>query len=169
MEIIINSKKHGNKTILIDDEDFEEFNKNIWTVYKNLHSFYIKRMVYINNKRTVLNYHRQILKLFHGDNSIVDHINHNGLDNRKCNLRIVTKTQNNQNSTSRKNSSSKYLGVAYNKRDNKWQANIRINKKLLFLGYFPFTNEGEINAAKTYNKAAIKYFGEFANLNIINN
>lgn len=93
----------------------------------------------------------------------VDHSNHNTTDDRIEKLRAASKTENGRNRTSAKNSSSKYLGVHWNKKNQKWYASIRINTKLIHLGCF----EVETEAALAYNKAAIKYFGEFANLNII--
>lgn len=92
-------------------------------------------------------------------NDIVDHINNNTLDNRKCNLRIVTHQQNSMNKKSSKNSTSKYIGVSKN--HNKWQANIRINGNLLYLGKF----NTEIEAAKVRDTATKEHFGEYGNLN----
>lgn len=65
------------------------------------------------------------------------------------------------NCKSYKNSSSKYKGVTWYKEREKWMVRININKKHIFLGYF----ESEIEAAKAYNDAAIKYYGEYARLN----
>lgn len=92
---------------------------------------------------------------------MVDHINHNPLDNRMCNLRICTNAENLRNKKSYKNSSSKYKGVSWYKRGSKWAAQIRLNNKKKFLGYF--TSEEE--AARAYDKAAKEMHGEFAYLN----
>jgi len=92
---------------------------------------------------------------------VCDHINHNGLDNRKANLRNCTLTQNNANSRPAKNSSSKYKGVSFNKTRKKFAAYIKKNGKQKHLGHF--TNE--IEAAKAYDQAAKKYHGRFALLN----
>ena len=92
----------------------------------------------------------------------VDHINQNGLDNRKANLRPATHTQNNCNRKKfSKNTYSKYKGVCWKKKIKKWTAQIGFNNKMIFLGYF----HDEVAAAKAYDQAAIKYHREFAALN----
>jgi hypothetical protein len=100
------------------------------------------------------------------DHLVVDHINHNGLDNRKANIRPATRAQNNFNKliVKRKDSSSKYKGVNWKKCKKKWQARIHVNGECKFIGYF----KDEIQAAKAYDKAAKKYHGEFASLNFPN-
>jgi hypothetical protein len=105
--------------------------------------------------------HREILRP--PGHLVVDHINHNGLDNRKANLRHATRAQNNFNRLIiiREDSSSKYKGVSWRKRKKKWRARICINGERKHIGYF----KDEIHAAKAYDKAAKKYHGEFASLN----
>lgn len=104
--------------------------------------------------------HRTIIQASPGME--VDHINGNGLDNRKSNLRFCSRQQNTHNQKHQKGRASKYKGV--NKRKNKWQARIQLpNKKRICLGAF----YDEADAAKAYNEAALKYFGEFSRLNII--
>ena len=92
----------------------------------------------------------------------VDHINHNGLDNRKRNLRIVTTQQNIWNTRGRDNNiSSKYKGVSWHKNKQKWEARIRIDNKPKYLGYF----DDEKEAAEAYDRTAKKHRGEYAFLN----
>lgn len=91
----------------------------------------------------------------------VDHINGNGTDNRRENLRIASHAQNLANRDGWRNSSSKYKGVTFYKRDQKWQAKIAPHGKSIHLGYF----EDEMEAAKAYNAAALQHFGAFARLN----
>ena len=102
--------------------------------------------------------HRAILGLGFGDKRQTAHRNHNGLDDRRANLRICTYTQNAQNQLPAKNLSSKYKGVSRFRRDKKWQVSIKNNGKLIFLGHF----NNEVEAAKAYDKAAKRIFGEFA-------
>lgn len=165
--IIVNSKTYGIKNVLIDDEDYEFVIKHKWFVIKGGNTFYVVRNCYRTGKQKRLWLHREIMNP--ADNMDVDHKNNDGLDNRKSNLRVVTRTQNSQNRTSKKNGNSKYLGVCLHKKKNVvavyWTAHIRVNKKLKWLGQFPYNSDGELKAAKAYDVAALKYHGEFANLN----
>ena len=146
---------------IVDDDDFEKLMRfNKWYAVKQKNSFYAKcNITLAPGRRTTLKMHRVIMNAKPGQ--IVDHINGNGLDNRKCNLRIVDDQKNAANRKSHSGSSSKYKGVSWHKQHNKWQANICVNGKFLYLGIFP----NEIDAALAYDDAAIKYFGEFARLN----
>lgn len=90
-----------------------------------------------------------------------DHIDGNKLNNQKTNLRIATRTENARNQRPVRGGSSQYKGVGWHKAANKWRADIRINGELKYLGLFT----DEIQAAKSYNEAATKYFGEFAQIN----
>ena len=97
-------------------------------------------------------------------NKSIDHINRNRLDNRKCNLRMATQSQNNCNVSKYKNNTSGYKGVyyaPYNNKTNPWKAQIRINNKNKGIGYFKTADE----AAKAYDKMAIELHKEFAWLN----
>lgn len=96
------------------------------------------------------------------DNLYIDHINRNGLDNRKANLRPATALQNSWNMKKfRRKCGSRYKGVTWNKRQNKWVAQVQANGKVKFVGYF----DDERQAGKAYDAAARKYHGEFAALN----
>jgi len=90
-----------------------------------------------------------------------DHINGNGLDNRKLNLRTVTRGQNLRNKGKLPRNTSGFKGVNWSKAYGFWGAEIVTNRKKKFLGYFDHILE----AADAYNKAALLYHGEYARLN----
>jgi hypothetical protein len=94
---------------------------------------------------------------------LVDHENQDGLDNRRANLRIATRSQNNANQRRRKDNTSGYKGVVWHKRERRWQAQIQVEGKCLYLGGF----DDPKDAAQAYNVAAFTHFGEFARLNEI--
>lgn len=99
------------------------------------------------------------------ENKYIDHINGDGLDNRRCNLRFCTNTENQRNSIKRKITTSKYKGVCWSKVSEKWYSSITINYKQINLGFY----DSESEAAIAYNIAAKKNFGEFARLNEVEN
>ena len=94
-------------------------------------------------------------------NLLVDHINHDGLNNTRKNLRLATHAQNKRNQRSFKPASSKYKGVYYAKQEKAYRADIQYNGKKIFLGRF----KKETDAAKAYDKKAKELFAEFACLN----
>jgi hypothetical protein len=90
-----------------------------------------------------------------------DHINHNGLDNRRANLRNCTRSENQCNQRKRKGCTSKYRGVYWYKPYGKWMVRIELHDYQMFIGYYI----NEEDAARAFNDAAIRLHGEFANLN----
>ena len=158
--------KRSNIIALVDDEDYERLNQYKWCLHKSsencFYAFRARRITDTSTFTKVILLHREVLNF---PNSKIDHIDHNGLNCQKYNLRLATQQQNIMNSSKRKNTSSKYKGVSWHKVHNYWVASIKINGKSIHLG----SNVNEISAAELYNKAAIRYFGEFANLNIIEN
>ena len=121
-----------------------------------------KRKIYARSGRNsgMVLMHRLIMKC---PDKWIDHINNNGLDNRKSNLRIVTASQNAMNRKKLSNTSSIYKGVGYHIKHGKWQAQIKVNRKIQYIGLF----KNEIDAALAYNEAAKRLHGEFAKLNVI--
>jgi len=151
-----------NKFALVDPADYPHLSKYKWHLAKAKHTNYAARWqrTPASNKRKKIWMHRQIAEP--PKNLLVDHINHNGLDNRRANLRIATHSQNlaNRKKTTRK-TLSKYKGLEFDKTTNKFKARISINSKTIYLGSF----KSESDAAKAYDKAAIKYHKQFACLN----
>lgn len=119
---------------------------------------YARQTITSNGKKHSLFMHRFVLAV----DSLVDHINGNGLDNRRSNLRLATKMQNAWNCFPR-DGSSKFKGVSWYSSGNKWRAQITIHKKRKHLGYFI----SEEDAAAAYDVEAIKHFGEYARLNLL--
>lgn len=108
--------------------------------------------------------HRVILsrKLRHSNFELTDHKNRDKLDNCRSNLRPATYLQNSGNQKTGYGSS-KFKGVSWYKVTEKWLSQIQFEGKTKHLGYFT----DELDAAKAYNEAALKHFGEFARLNVI--
>lgn len=149
---------------MVDDDMFEEISKYSWQAHKCNHTVYAERTYFENGEKKCTSMHRQILEL--GDSKLKgDHIDHNGLNNQRSNLRVATFRQNNMNRTSLNGSASKYLGVHLhiNRKTGytRWTAQIRIGGKQTCLGYF----KDEEYAAKKYDEFAKIHHKEFANLN----
>lgn len=145
-------------TALIDDEDFEFLNQFKWQ-FQPLPDGNGEAFVRIPM-------HQMIMQTPFGQ--VVDHRDSNRLNNQKYNLRNCTQLQNIKNqrkpkSFAGKQTSSKFKGVSWNKRERKWEAAITNNRRRINLGRFTIEKE----AAKAYNQAAILYHGDFARLNEI--
>lgn len=147
---------------IIDDEDYEKISKYKWYSLKNRNRIIATARVTINKKRKRIQLHRIILNMT-DPKIIVDHINRNTLDNRKCNLRICTNQQNCMNVGKNKNSTSGYKGVSLKRciNEDRWQSNIGYNFKHIYLGLYQTKEE----AAKAYDRKALELFGDFAYLN----
>ena len=145
---------------IVDEEDYEKISSFKWHVRKTKHAKYAGHSERAGKTCVSTRMHRVILGLKKGDGLEVDHINRNGLDNRRCNLRICTKQQNQMNSI-KKRGNNKYKGVSFFKAQKKYAAIITKNRKKHFLGCYC----NKEKAAIAYNEAAIRYFGEYARLN----
>jgi hypothetical protein len=151
-----------NKVAFVDDKDYEWLNQYKWYSDKSYNCWYAVRVIWVNKKFVKIYMHREILGLKKGDKIQVDHQNHNGLDNQRRNIRVSSQSQNNGNFCKTKGSSV-YKGVCWDIRKKKWLAQIQFNNRHYFLGYF----NNEEDAAHAYDKAALEFFGEFANLNFL--
>lgn len=176
--IIANSKTHGKKEILVSDCDYEELSKYKWAVSANkrvngeLFFYAMRGVLDKNGKFRHTKMHRVILGIT--DKSILcDHKDGNTLNNQRENLRMCSKKENNANRIKRSVTNSKYKGV-YKMSKTKtlkngeiktytfWAVSLTSNKKQIYIGTF----KNEEDAARAYDEAAIKYHGEFANLNL---
>jgi hypothetical protein len=140
-------------TAIVDDADYEILSRHRWCVPPAGKRPYALRTVGDTGRRLAM--HRVILNA--PDGLQVDHINGDGLDNRRSNLRLATNAQNLQNQKRRSTNTSGYKGVSLY-RDGRWSARIRANGRRVFLGYFATPEL----AHAAYCAAAEKYHGEFA-------
>ena len=150
-EIVLYDRYNNEKCrALIDLDDIDKVKKYKWGLENN----YVSAS--INGKRVKL--HRLIMNC--PDDKLIDHINHNTLDNRKINLRICTSSQNQMNTNKRIDNSSGVKGVNWNKSKERWQAYITIDKKYIYLGTF----KNKDDAIKARNEAEEKYQKDFRRL-----
>ena len=160
--IQIFSEKHGSFNVLIDTEDLDKVQNYQWCVSKpysprmNCDMFYISTS---NKKAQHKLLHRLIVDCSAG--MVVDHIDGDTMNNRRSNLRICTRQQNNMNRRTYPNNTSGHRGVHHTseryKYKNRWLANIKVNRKLICLGYFATFEE----AVAAREAAEQKYYGEY--------
>ena len=155
------------KFAIVDDYDYDNLSKFNWflqsTKCKNSYKYYAVRHVKVDGKTKAILMHRYILNP--SNIELIDHIDGNGLNNQRNNLRACNPSQ---NCINRKPiGESKFLGVhkvTHKKGQNEyvyWRAQLRFGKNRINLGQ----SKDEVLAAKLYDEAAKKYHGEFANLN----
>lgn len=142
---------------LVDDEDFIFLSQWKWNC--NGQGYASRYNPNGKHRGSAIFMHRVILGSDEG--TIVDHINGDPLDNRRCNLRVCTTAQNSYNRKVRKDSKTGVKGIT--RHGNKWRAKISINKKRTIIGDFKNIDE----ASKAYNDAALKYYGDFARLSVV--
>ena len=147
------------KMAIVDNEDFEWLSQWKWHIIKGPTTYYAARADYSQKPRQYLYMHRVIMNL--PPEEEVDHIDGNGLDNRRANLRSCTHRQNCANSQKHRDGlrshPSRFKGVSWHTQRGMWRARIRSR----YLGCFSC----EVEAARVYNVEALKCFGEFAKLN----
>jgi hypothetical protein len=158
------------KVAIVDDEDYEWLRQWKWH-YQRISCGTGAGYAARNRRKEDPDYpglilmHRVIMAA--PDCIEVDHINNDGLDNQRHNLRLATHCRNQQNRAKYSITSSRFKGVAWHEETKKWRAYIRIEGKpgrkgkMLHLGLF----RSEVRAAKAYDNAARDYFGEFASVN----
>jgi hypothetical protein len=137
--------------VLVDDDDYDRLSRYRWYFTGGYATRYYKRRFIMM--------HRDILPAPPGKE--VDHINGNRLDNRRCNLRLATRTQNCFNRGPARNSATGYKGVSVRREDGLYVAYFKMERHRSYLGSYKTAEE----AAKAYDCAARYYAGEFAKTN----
>jgi hypothetical protein len=167
MELIITTKKGEQFIVNYDEQDHKMISKHKWHIKRSHNLLYAQASLKVSElaigkKKGSIKMHRYILGLT--DPKIEsDHIDGNGLNNSRSNLRVCNHQRNSFNRRSHHDSLSKYKGVHYDVSIKKWRSRICVSGKSKYLGVF----KDEVSAALVYNKAAIEAFGEFAKLNKI--
>ncbi len=141
----------GGYIAYVDAADYPEISRWRW----HMKSGYAMR---VENGRQIY-MHREIMKPPKG--KVVDHIHGNRMDNTRANLRNVTPAENRRNHPKHRGSSSRYFGVSYLRKRDKWQAAFFLNGRSTFIGHY----DSEIEAARAYDRAAVEQLGESARLN----
>jgi hypothetical protein len=145
------------KVAKVDDADFDWLSQWKWSWHYAGYAFRMYRTHYTLHRVAMA---RAIMDLAASDKRVVDHINGDSLDNRRCNLRVCSRAENMRNVKLRRTSISGYKGVSHTKEWG-WRVKLQVNGKVISGGTFLTSAE----AAKAYDELAIKYHGEFARLN----
>ena len=146
---------------LVDDEDHADLSRYNWRAVVRRNTVYALRTSFQRfGPRRSIKMHRQILGLSPGQKPDVDHIDGDGLNNTRKNLRPASLSQNGANQRPQRGKSSRFKGVR--RKGGRWVAEIRIDKARRALGYFVSEEE----AARAYDSAARAAFGVYARLNL---
>lgn len=151
---------NGYKAV-VDDEDYEMLNQWTWRALERRRTVYAYRNAYVNGKRRPIYMHREIAQP--GESLQVDHIDHDGLNNCRSNLRVCTSKQNSYNTRkTRSTTASRFKGVKYYKDRGKWVASIIRDGTSRYLGAY----DTEREAAEMYDAYAARLSGEYAFVNM---
>lgn len=152
--------KHGEgKFAIVDDEDYEFLSQYKWFAFYPGRGNHVYARAIVNKKDFLM--HKLLIKSPEG--MVIDHIDGNSLNNQRKNLRVCSIADNVKNQKIRIDNKSGFKGVYWKKDKRKWEVTLQINGNKIFGGYY----KNKIDAAKAYNFHALKYFGEFAKINII--
>jgi hypothetical protein len=151
--------QHG-RVALVDSADFDLVRRYRWRLHQLPHGTYVLARVYTSGQIKRVYMHRLILGLTN-PLELADHINGDGLDNRRSNLRVANRSENACNSGKRVNNTSGFKGVSFFKRYQRFRATICVNGKQVHIGYY---DTAEV-AARAYDARAIEVHGAFAYLN----
>lgn len=150
--------------VKVDADNYEVLSQFRWYAKAKDRRVYAARTQRINGVSKTIMMHREIIEV--PDGMFVDHIDRNTLNNRRDNLRLATKSQNNWNTPARRGSNtSQFKGVHFDSHANKWIARIKAERRTVHIGLFVSEEE----AARAYDNAAKQYHGEFAYLNFWGN
>ncbi len=145
---------------IVDDDVYEWASKHKWFTQRSGRRFYACRRVGKQNAQTQLFLHREILNAPKG--IMVDHINGDGLDCTRGNMRLASNAENQHNTPKRVNNTSGYKGVSFHRPNGKWRASLQLHGKQIHVGYFSAIEDAVI----AYDQAALRYHGEFATTNL---
>lgn len=143
------------KHALIDLEDWDKIRPYKWSTWETTGGVYAHTL---SGKKRIIMHHLILPRIV---SYVIDHRDRNGLNNLRTNLRYATYAENARNKCKSYRNTSGYKGVSWEKRRQKWEANIKVNYVKHFLGYYAVKEE----AALAYNEAAKSFHGEFASLN----
>ena len=159
--VVLRGKKAAGRVALVDDRDYELVSQHKWYVRESQATptrratgpYAIANTGRGRANRRVTSMHVLIMGM-----PGIDHINHDGLDNQRHNLRPANHGQNGANQRAQEGRSSQYKGVSWEKRRNSWRAFIKVSQEYRSLGNYA----SEVEAAYAYDTAAREAFGEFA-------
>lgn len=149
---------HNGLHAIVDDEDYGYLSQFHWFAVSKRGVFYARRDAWFDGRAKSIYMHREVMRA--NTDEYIDHVNHDGLDNRRGNLRKCSMAQNGWNSKKRRNSLTQYKGI-WKHNATHWRAAIRCNGQRFNLGLFSTA----IDAAKAYDQKAKELFGEFAHIN----